>query len=189
MWLVYPEKPAPLSSFAAARLLARMGHGAAVSYVKKAKVTASLALKELIAGGSGNMTTEKTRWATDALLVLAFERDPGAIEQLSDAGFRRRYLKIEPEDQTDVLRMLVDQAGPRAWEWAGDFESVDWSEFLWRSPDEMDRVTRAKSDLIPPGTLASLRAWLDADAQNGIDVSGGPDVGAATGPTPEPRTQ
>jgi len=186
--LVYPEKPAPLSSFAAAKLLARMGLGAAASYEKKAKITAALALKELIAGGAGGLSNEETKWATDALLVLAFERDPGVIEQLSNPGFRKRYLKVESDAQTDVLRMLVDQVGPKAWDWAGDFESVDWSTFLWRSADEMDRVTRAKSDLIPQDTLEGLRAWLDVETSNGATDSNAPDLGTATGPASTPRT-
>ena len=171
--IAYPEKPAPLHNYAAAKLLARMNQSIAVSYEKKARAIAHAVLNEILEGkASGKaMTPELTRWSTDAMLVLAFERDPAVIEQLEDPDFRKRYFQVQPTDQADVLRMLVDQAGPRAWGWAEDFDSIDWAEFLWESPQEMDRVTQAMPGLIPQATLTELRAWLDADQPGAVYTS------------------
>ncbi len=183
--LIYPEKPAPFDSYVAASLLAKMNNREAFTYKQKAQTLASQALAELTKSGKGTLDAEQKKWATDALLVLVYEKDPGTIKQLSNHSFRQRYLSIEPEAQGDVLRMLIDQAGPEAWEWAADFEGIDWPQFCWRSRDEMDMVTRARADLIPEASRLAIRAWLDVDNQTSGD---GPDTAAVSGPIGSPRS-
>ncbi len=86
--------------------------------------------------------------------------------------------------QTDVMRMLIDCAGPVAWEWAGEFDAVDWQTFSWRSTDEVDTATRAMASLIPEETRTRLRAWLDMpDPYTGVDT----DIRSVSGPESGPR--
>jgi hypothetical protein len=178
------QAPAPFYKYVAASLLAGRGNREAQAYRLKAQAMASKALAELIGGGIGRLPPEKMKWATDAVLVLVFEGDPGAVEQLSDPRFRESYFSVESRAQTDTLRMLVDQAGPQAWDWADGFGSVDWPMFSWRSRDEMDRVTQAKADTIPQRSLLAMRAWLELDSQEADDEPG---ISAASGPLPAPK--
>lgn len=182
--MVFPEKPVPFHTYVAADLLAKIGKGEGQNYRGKALTTASKALAELIDLGGRQLTTEHKQWATDALLVLVYERDPGAIQNLSDKRFRDRYFSVEPAMQTDVMRMLIDCAGPVAWEWANEFDAVDWQTFSWRSTDEMDTATRAMASLIPEETRTQLRAWLEMpDPYTGVDT----DISSVSGPASGPR--
>ncbi len=181
--LEYPEKPAPLGAYTAAKLLANMGNSAAHAYQQKSRAVASKALDDLIERGGSGLTSDKLVWATDALLVLAFEKDSGAIQQLNNDSFRRRCLKVEPKAQTDVLRMLVDQIGPGVWDWADEFESIDWALFQWRSGEEAQRVMKAKPGLIPEESAQRLLAWAKQETQSQAE---GQDVSTASGPGTAP---
>ncbi len=184
--LIFPEKPVPLASYIAASMLADLGNREAFTYKQKSMELASEALAKLTEGGSGSMDTQEATWATDALLVLVYEKDPGTIKQLTNQRFRERYFSaVEPEAQGDILRMLIDQAGPVAWEWAADFDAIDWPQFCWQSRDEMDMVTRARADLIPEPSRLAIRSWLDVDGQTSSDE---PDTAAVSGPAGSPRS-
>jgi hypothetical protein len=184
--LTFPEKPAPFVSYIAARLLADMGNREAFTYKQKSLALAAQALTELTESGRGSLNEEQMKWATDALLVLIYEKDPGTIKRLSDQRFRQRFLSVEPDMQSDVLRMLIDQAGPVAWEWAGEFQSIEWAGFCWQSRDEMDMVTLSRADLFSETELLAIRTWLDKDdlpLGDGQSLDGESDTTAVSGPS------
>jgi hypothetical protein len=177
--LTLPDKPAPFYMFIAADLLTDIGNREGHNFRQRAIERASSALSVMINLSGQQVTQEDKRLATDAILVLIFVKDPGAIEKMSDSGFRQMFFSVPPAMQTDVLRMLVDRIGPKAWEWAGEFDSVDWPTFCWRSADEMDWATRDTTGLVPEDTRLSLRSWLD---QREVGPDDAPDVITATGP-------
>ena len=158
--LTLPEKPVPFSTYVAADVLTQIGYREAYNFRNRALDLASTALAELVRVGDRRLSAEQMQWATDALLVLVYEQDPSAIDQLRNPTFREQYLSVEPDMQTDVLRMLVDQAGPTAWQWARQFDAIDWLTFRWRNPEELDAVTRRYETLFDESTLESLRARL-----------------------------
>ena len=157
-------KPAPFATYIAANMLAHRGNREAFNYKQKALALASLALKELTERSGVTLDSEQMQMATDALLVLVYEKDPGTITQMADSNFRKRFFKVTPESQADAVRMLVDRAGPAAWEWVEDFEAVDWPTFCWRSYEEMDAALRSDTCPIPDADRAVIRqAWEAAE--------------------------
>ena len=182
--MTVPDKPVPFYRYIAADLLENIGFKESGKYKQKALILATTALNELSGRSGRRLTDEQKQWAADAMLVLIFERDPSAIERLTDRSFRDGYFVVDPEMQTDVLRMLVDIVGPEVWEWADELDEVDWDTFCWRSTDEMDMATRVMTDLIPESTRASLRAWLDTPESVDEIL---PDISSASGPAVGPR--
>ncbi len=178
-------KPAPFATYIAANLLAHRGNREAYNYKQKALALASQALAELTARGGSSLNAEQMQWSTDALLVLIYEKDPGTITQMSDSRFRKQYFKPAPGAQADALRMLVDRAGPAAWEWAQDFDSVDWPSFCWRSYEEMDAAVRSETCPMPEADRVAIsRVWQAAEESGEDDET---DI-AAYSPDPiEPR--
>lgn len=153
-------KPAPFATYLTASLLAERGNREAHNYKQKALALASKAQADLNDRRGVRLTPEQAKWVADALLVLIFEKDPGTITQMSDDRFRKEYFKIDPEAQTDTLRLLVDRVGPVAWEWAGEFDAVDWPAFCWRSYEEMDAAIHSQAVTIPEADRHAISlAW------------------------------
>ncbi len=177
--LAIPNLPVPFHTYLVADLLAQMNNQEGLRYKQRSLAVASKALDDLIEREGQRLTPQQLIWVTDALLVLVYEQDPGAVQKLADAEFRKLYFDVKPEMQADVLRMLVDKIGPSAWEWADEFKQVDWSSFCWRSPDEMDKATEALTSLIDRDTRESLRAWLDTPE---LITEIKPDITSASGP-------
>lgn len=177
--MTLPDKPAPFHTFIAADLLTDIGNRDGHNYRQRALERASSALAVMADLGGRQVTQEDKQLATDAILVLVYAKDPGAIEKLSDSGFRQMFLEVPPAMQTDVLRMFVDRAGPKAWQWAGEFDSVDWPAFCWHSADEVDWATRDTTGLVPDETRLALRSWLDQPPGGPQETPG---VITATGP-------
>ena len=99
--LVLPDKPAPFPTYVAADLLKGIGNHEGQNYRQRALERATTALKELLALGGRNLTSMEKQWATDALLVLVYEQDPGAIDQLKDRRFRDRYFEVPDAMKAD----------------------------------------------------------------------------------------
>ncbi len=177
--MTLPDKPAPFHMFIAADLLTDIGNREGHNYRQRALERASTALAVMTDLGGRQVTQEDKQLATDAILTLVYVKDPGAIEKLADSGFRQMFLTVPPAMQADVLRMLVDRAGPKAWQWTGQFDSVDWSAFCWHSVDEMDWATRDTTGLVPDETRLALRSWLDQRTSGPQETPG---VITATGP-------
>lgn len=165
--------PPDLDQYLAAVILAEAGNGAGVAFRKKAIEVAADTFRQLQERGAIQLDARQQHYVTNTMLILLYENDPVAVGALRDPTVLGQYVKAEPAQAADVLRLLVDRIGPPAWDWAQK-QPVDWNAFLWQSADEMQLVSDAMPNALPAPLYQQVRSVLGAQTVARVDQAVAP---------------
>jgi hypothetical protein len=153
------ERPPALRQYLAAALLAELGHPLAAGYRRKALAESTHVAEVLTEKRPTSLSGQDQQDATNGLLILLVEKDEKAIELLRDATLLQQYIRVQPDQAAETLRLLLDQLGPVAWTWAGKQQRIEPTRMLWRSPEELRQSASAMPEAFLQPLELQIQAW------------------------------